>query len=89
MVLANTNVTAIEVSPTGSVPNEGWKLGRVDSKAKVAADDTWTVMNAREVGLAVLADDATGVIDACTITTNVIVMTDANAGTHSGFLVYR
>lgn len=87
--MANVNVSAIRLSPIGGVTNGGWKLGVIDSGAKAAQNDTWTVMNAKEVKLAFPTVDATGASGAYTVATNVITLTSATTGAHSAMVVYR
>ena len=89
MTATNTNVTAVETSPNGGASNGGFKLGLIDSAAKAAADDTWTVMNASEIKFAHVSDDSAGTMDACTISGNVITLTGAATGAASGLILYR
>ena len=85
----NTTLTATEVAPNGGASNGGFKLGVIDSGAKAAQNDTWTVSNASEIKLAHVSDDSAGTMDACTISTNVITLTGAATGAASGLILYR
>jgi len=85
----NTNVVAKNISPLGGTGNKGWKLGYVDSAAKAAQNDTWTVTNASEIMLAHVSDDSAGTMDACTISSNVITLTGAATGAASGLIIFR
>ena len=58
----NTNVVAVEVVPLGGSANDGKKLGFIDSAAKAAQNDTWTVTNARVVHLCIPIDDSDGLL---------------------------
>jgi len=85
----NTNVIAVEIMPQAGSNNSGWKLGWVDSGAKAAQNDTWTVKNAKEVKWAVLTTDADGVADPVTISTNILTLTSATATPASGLILFR
>lgn len=64
-------------------------MGYINSGAKAAQNDTWTVSNAASVEWAVVKLDADGVADPVTIATNVITLTSAGTGASSGFVLYR
>ena len=87
--MTNVNVTAGRLAELGGATNAGVKIGFVDSGAKAAQDDTWTVMNAKEVLFAVVTTDADGVADPVTISGNVITLTSATATAASGFIIFR
>lgn len=87
--MTNVNVTAKEIRPLGGIDNEGYKLGIIDSGAKAAQNDTWTVKNASDVSMAVVTDDSAGTLDACTISDNVITLTGAATGAATGLIVYK
>ena len=89
MGATNTNVTATEVSPQAGSNLSGWKLGWVNSGAKAAQNDTWTITNAKEVIWAEITTDADGVADPVTIATNVITLTGATATAGSGLVLFR
>ena len=74
----NTNVTVVDLMPVGG-PLSGYKIGYIDSGAKAAQNDTWTVTNASVIMLAHVSDDSAGTLDACTISSNVITLTDTKA----------
>jgi hypothetical protein len=88
-MVTNTNVTATEIRPIGGGNNAGWKLGFIDSAAKAAQNDTWTVTNAKEVIWGIVTKDSDGVADAITISTNVITLTVNQTDAHSGLIIYR
>mgnify|MGYP003974797745 CR=1 FL=1 len=87
--MTNANVTAGRLAELGGASNSGVKIGFVDSGAKAAQNDTWTVKNASEVLAAYVHDDSAGTMDACTISTNVITMTGAATGAASGFIIFK
>ena len=87
--MANVNLTAIEISPQAGSNLKGWKKGFIDSGAKVAQNDTWTVTNASEVIWAIPTVDATGITGAYTLATNVITLTSVTTGAHSAEILYR
>jgi len=84
----NTNVVAEEVMPLGGASNAGKKLGFIDSAAKAAQNDTWTVTNATTVHLCIPIDDSDGLLGIPTISTNVITLTSASTGVASALIVY-
>lgn len=91
MTATNVNVTAVEIFPLGGATNAKEVLGWIDSAAKAAADDTWTVKNASAVKWAVVTVDANGIVDATTsntVATNVITLTGATTGAHSGLVLF-
>ncbi|MBT3582783.1 hypothetical protein HN510_03110 [Candidatus Woesearchaeota archaeon] len=55
--MTNANVTAGRLAELGGASNSGVKIGFVDSGAKAAQNDTWTVKNASEVLAAYVHDD--------------------------------
>ncbi len=85
----NTNVTAGRILELGGASNSGLKLGFVDSGAKAAQNDTWTVKNAKEVIFFMGSLDATGVSESNTIATNVITLTGATGTACSGFVLFK
>jgi len=87
--MTNVNLSATRLSPIGGVTNGGLKIGIIDSGAKAAQNDTWTVTNASEVKLAFPTVDATGASGAYTVSSNVITLTSATTGAHSAIIVYR
>jgi hypothetical protein len=87
--MTNTNVTAGRLAELGGATNSGVKIGFVDSGAKAAQNDTWTVKNAKLVLAAFVADDSAGTMDACTISTNVITLTGAATGAASGIIIFQ
>ena len=85
----NTNLVAVRVLPLGGADLKGIKLGWIDSGAKAAQNDTWTVTNAAEIIFALPSLDSTGVIDAPTIATNVITLTTSGTGATSALVLFR
>ena len=87
--MTNVNVTAGRLAELGGATNAGIKIGFVDSGAKAAAGDTWTVKNATTVLYASICDDSDGSPSVPTISTNVITLTTANTGTASGIIIFK
>ena len=87
--MTNVNVTAEELFPQAGSNLKGWSIGRVDSGAKAAQNDTWTVKNAKEVLQAFVQIDATGAAEGNTISGNVITLTSATTGASSGLIIFR
>lgn len=87
--MTNVNVTATELFPLGGATNAGYKLGFVDSGAKAAQNDTWTVSNATTVLMAWPTLDATGAAETYTVATNVITLTGATGTACSGLILYK
>ncbi len=85
----NTNVTAGRLAELGGATNAGIKIGFVDSGAKAAQNDTWTVKNANTVLAAFLVTDADGIADPVTISTNILTLTGATATAASGFIIFK
>jgi hypothetical protein len=89
MAATNTNVVAVEPSPLGGASNAGMRIGYIDSGAKAAQNDTWTVTNASVVLMAIVTDDSAGTADAVTIAANVLTLTGAATGAASGLVIYK
>ena len=88
--MTNTNVTAGRLAELGGASNSGLKIGFIDSAAKAAQNDTWTVKNAKEVIWAVTTLDSTGVEETNTVATNVITLNKATTtGATSGFVIFK
>jgi len=87
--MTNTNVTAGRLAELGGATNSGIKIGFVDSGAKAAQNDTWTVKNATTVLATFLVTDADGVADPVTISANVLTLTGATATAASGFIIFK
>lgn len=87
--MTNVNVAAERLLELGGASNSGIKLGFIDSGAKAAQNDTWTVTNASEVLFASVKTDADGVADPVTISANVLTLTSATATAASGFIIYK
>jgi len=87
--MTNANVTVERLSENGLVSSSGYKIGVISSGAKVAQNDTWTVLNVDEIVYINITDDSTGVVDANTISSNVVTLTNASTGAATGFIVYK
>ena len=87
--MTNVNVTAGRLAELGGATNSGVKIGFVDSGAKAAQNDTWTVSNATTVLAAFVADDSAGTLDAVTISGNVLTLTGAATGATSGLIIFK
>jgi len=87
--MTNVSLVASEMAPLGGATNAGLKIGLIDSGAKAAQNDTWTVTNASEVVYAAVTDDSAGTHDAVTISANVLTLTGAATGAASGLVIYR
>jgi|GEM_PF-2758757 len=85
----NTNIAAVPLYPVGGTTNEGYKIAVIDSGAKAAQNDTWTITNASSIVWAGITLDATGAAEAHTISSNVITLTGATGTACSGIIVYR
>jgi len=86
----NVNVTAGRLAELGGASNSGIKIGFIDSADKGAQNDTMTVKNAKEVLMAIMKDDSTGIDEACTLATNIITLTTATTtGATSGFIIFK
>lgn len=85
----NTNVVAAELAPVGGSTSKGLKLGFIESAAKAAQNDTWTVTNASEIKLVIPVDDSDGLLGIPTVSGNVIRLTSASTGAASALIVYR
>lgn len=87
--MTNVNLAAKELAQLGGTNNDGYRLGYVDSGAKAAQNDTWTVTNASKVLLAWPTVDATGAAETYTVATNVITLTSATTGACSALVIYK
>ena len=88
-MVTNTNVIATEILPQAGSNLKGWRLGWVNSGAKAAQNDTWTVKNAKEVKAAWPTLDATGAAEVHTISTNVITLAGATGTACSALILFR
>ena len=85
----NTNVNVERIGGTIGSGLERYKLGFIDSKAKAAQNDTWTVKNIKKlIGVSNISVDATGASETFTISGNVITLTSATTGACSGTIIY-
>lgn len=87
--MTNTNVNVVRISPIGGITNGGYRLGYIDSGAKAAQNDTWTVVGASQVLLAWPTLDATGAAEPHTISGKIITLTGATGTACSGLVLYR
>lgn len=87
--MTNVNLAVTQIATLGGATSAGWKIGVINSAAKAAQNDTWTLTNVDEVVVILANLDSTGVIDACTISANVVTLTINQTGATSAFLVYR
>lgn len=85
--MTNVNYAAEELYPQAGADNKKRVLALVDSQAKAAKDDTWTITNASAVQILSLVDDTTGGAESHTVSTNVITMTSATTGAKSAVLL--
>ena len=89
MGATNTNVVAVDVLPQAGSNNEGLRFGFIDSGAKAAANDTWTVTNATSIAMIIPVDDSDGLLGIATISTNVVTLTSTSTGTVSALILYK
>lgn len=89
MAATNTNVTAEEIYPQAGADNKARKLALVDSVAKAAQNDTFTVQNASSIQVLSIIDDATGAFETHTVSGNVVTMTSATTGAKTAQLLIR
>ena len=54
-----------------------------------AQNDTWTVTNASVIAVCIAIDDSAGTLDANTISTNVVTLTNASTGATTGLIIYK
>lgn len=87
--MTNTNLVAEPIFTQAGSNMKGWKLGWVNSGAKAAQNDTWTITNATAVLACWPTVDASGAFEAHTIATNVITLTSATATACSGLVLYQ
>jgi hypothetical protein len=85
----NTDVAATQLAVLGGATNAGLKIGLIDSVAKAAQNDTFTVSNATTIIFCIATTDADGVADPCTISGNVVTMTSATATPPSAVIIYQ
>jgi hypothetical protein len=78
--MTNVNKAAKEVVPNGGSSNDGYKLGVIDSVAKAAQNDTFTVTNAKSVRVLSLILNETGAFESHTVNGNVVTMTSSTTG---------
>lgn len=85
----NVNVVAVELVPLGGATLAGYKLGFIESAAKAAQNDTWTVTNASAIKFICPIDDSDGLLAIPTISGNVVTLTSASTGAASALIVYK
>jgi len=89
MGATNTNVSVTQILPQAGSDLKGYKLGYIDSEAKGAQNDTWTVKNATNILLAWPTLDATGASELHTISTNIITLAGATGTACSAMILYK
>ena len=89
MGATNTNVVATELMPQAGSDNASRKIGFIDSAAKAAQNDTWTVTNASAIDLIIPIDDSDGLLGVATISGNVVTLTSASTGAASALVIFR
>jgi hypothetical protein len=91
--MTNVNAAASDVLPQAGSDLAGWKIGKVDSVAKAAQNDTVTVVNAKALGSSVevisITDDTSGASESFTVAENVITMTSATTGAKTAWIRFR
>lgn len=87
--MTNVNVTAGRLAELGGASNSGLKIGLVQSAAKAAQNDTWTVKNATTVVYASINDDSDGTDALPTISGNVITLKSTATGAASGIIIFK
>jgi len=85
----NTNVSVVEMGLNAGGNNSGMKIGTITAGAKAAQNDTWTLIGVKQVYLAIITDDSTGILEEPTWAANVATLTNASTGTATGFVIYR
>lgn len=87
--MTNVNVNAEDIYPQAGADNKGRKLALIDSSAKAAQNDTFTVKNATSVQVLSIIDDTTGAAEAHTVSGNVVTMTSATTGAKTATILYN
>lgn len=87
--MTNVDLTAERLAPNGGISQGELLLGFIDSGAKAAQNDTWTVTNAAKVIAAWPTVDATGAAGTYTVSTNIITLTSATTGAHSALVLFQ
>lgn len=87
--MTNVNVAAEELLPQAGADNEGRKLGLIDSVAKAAQNDTFTVTNATSVQVLSIIDDTTGAAEDHTVSGAVVTMTTVTTGAKTALILYN
>jgi len=90
MGATNTNVAAVAVVPIGGSSSSGAKLGLIDSVAKAAQNDTFTVTNGTTYFQVLsIIDDTTGAFETHTVSSNVVTMTSATTGAKTALVLFK
>jgi len=90
--MTNVNAAAADVMPQAGANTKGQRIGKIDSVAKAAQNDTVTITNASTVdAVEVISciDDTTGAFEAHTISNNVVTMTSATTGAKTLWVYYK
>ena len=85
----DTDLAVTEIVPLGGATNAGYKLGYIDSGAKAAQNDTWTITNASNILLVWATLDATGAAEPYTVSANTITLTGATGTACSALILYK
>ena len=83
----NTNVNVRKIDGPGS-SKYNYKIGYIDSGAKAAQNDTWTIKNIKKLIDIFPKDDTTGAFETHTISSNVVTLTSATTGAKSALVIY-
>ena len=86
-MVTNTDVTVSRIGLGGN--DEGIMSGVIDSGAKAAQNDTWTVTGVSSIIRVDATVDATGVSEPVTLSTNVMTLTSATTGACSAIIYYK
>lgn len=87
--MANVNAAVTQLLPQAGSGSDGTRLGSLASTAKVAQNDTITITNAASVVKVFIQIASTGVMEAYTLSGNVITLTSATAGPVFGWVEYK
>jgi len=86
---ANVNVTLERIGIGGN--DSGIRISSINSEAKAAQSDTWTLLGASTVISVIVTDDTTGALEAITqsnISGNVVTLPSSTTGAKSGIVIY-
>jgi hypothetical protein len=87
--MTNVNVNVQRIGSTIGSNGKRYKTGYIDSAAKAAQNDTWTLKNINQlIDVTMCKHDATGAWETHTISDNVITLTSATTGAKSATVIY-